>query len=473
MQELINISPDTAIIASYKNGSLVTWRAIAELLDNSFDAGANRISIDWDVKSRCLTITDDGVGCKEPGVMAKLGGSFRQAKTGIALGRYGIGLKEASVWLCDRMTITSAHEGGGWRIVVDWKNIQETGVWEVAVDRSGEFKNRGVCIELDAIRAGTKPVSPETKVSLSETFRPAILSGRQIIVDGKPIAAPDLPLLKDQVDEDLCFEGKSYNVKYGIKSSTCNAYGWTIAYGHRVLVPNYTKAGFGEYSPTRFFGYITLYDTGENKWSLNRFKDGFDGIDALLESLAPSIEQILKDSEAEGMDLEIQSAVGQVTEELNRVFGQKIKEKRPGCAGEEGTVEPKKTGRRRIEAQNADPLQPGSVAMKGGRFTKFKVLMDWHNRGMEIGHCDEQGSTLLIHLNPNHPRFLGTDSRQDAMRECAVSLLCGFAACSGNEQLQMRFTKGAEPQGRFQVFKTTLSNVLASVFGTQEEKATA
>lgn len=467
MGEVIDCSPDTSIIASYKNGNLVTWRAIAELIDNSFDAGANRVSIDFDVKSRCLTVTDDGSGCKDPEVMAKLGGSFRQAKTGIALGRYGIGLKEASVWLCDRMSITSAHEGGGWRVVVDWKKIQETKVWAVPVDRGGEFKSRGVCIELDAIRPNTKPVSHETRQSLSETFRPAILSGRQIVVEGKPIEALDLPALKDSADEDLSFDGKSYNVKYGIKSSASSAYGWTIAYGHRVLVTNYTKAGFAEYSPTRFYGYLTLYDTGENKWSLNRFKDGFDGIDALLDSLTPRIQPLLEKAEAEGMDLEIKSAIGQVESELNRAFGKRIQEKRPGCAGEEGTVEAKKTGRRRIEARNVDPTQPGSVAINGGRFTKFRVLLDW-DQDESIGTCMPQGKLLSIHLNPNHIRFVNAESRTQAMLETAVSLLCGYAAFNGNEQLLMQFASDGEAQATFDGFRSTLSNVLASVFGPEQ-----
>jgi len=473
MIQVIDCSPDTSIISSYRqNPNLSCWKAIAEIVDNSFDAGAKRVEIEWDKPNRRLFITDDGAGCKDPEVMAKLGGSFRQASSGVALGRYGIGLKEASVWLCDRMIVTSSTDSGGWKIEVDWKKIEQTKKWSVPVDHSEAIRGKGVAIEMQGVKPKIDPTSSSNVQVLSEIFRPAILNGRQIVIQGDPIAALDLPRLRDGGDDDGSFEGKSFNVKYGIKVDASSAYGWTIAYGHRILVTNYTKAGFGEHSPSRFYGHITLRDTDEHKWSLNRFKDGFDGIDALLESLAPSIQPLLERAEAEGMDLEIKSAIGQVENDLNRAFGNKIKEKRPGCTGEEGTVEPKKTGRRRIEARNVDPTQPGSVALKGGKFAKFKVLFDWDKEG-EIGNCNEQGKLLFIHLNPNHPRFLAADSRQQAMRECAVSLLCGYAAFTGNEQLLMQFDPDAEPRGGFDGFRSTLSNVLASVFGTQEEKATA
>lgn len=468
MGEVIDCSPDTSIIASYRqNPNLSCWKAVAEIVDNSLDAGAKRVEIEWDKANKILLITDNGFGCKDPEVMAKLGGSFRQASSGVILGRYGIGLKEASVWLCDRMIVTSCSDAGGWKIEVDWKKIEQTKKWSVPVHRSDAVKGKGVAIEMQGVKPKIDPTSPNNIQMLSEIFRPAILSGRQIVIQGEPIAAPDLPLLKQQYDEDGAFDGRSYNAKYGIKASTLPAYGWTIAYGHRILTTNYTKAGFGEYSPTRFYGYITLYDTEENKWSLNRFKDGFDGIDALLDSLTPCIQPLLEKAEAEGMDLEIKSAIGQVENELNRAFGKRIQEKRPGCAGEEGTVEAKKTGRRRIEARNVDPTQPGSVAINGGRFTKFRVLLDW-DQDESIGTCMPQGKLLSIHLNPNHIRFVNAESRTQAMLETAVSLLCGYAAFNGNEQLLMQFASDGEAQATFDGFRSTLSNVLASVFGTEQ-----
>lgn len=474
MSESIDCSPDTSIIESYRNNpNLSSWKAIAEVVDNSFDAGANRVSIDWDKESRCLTITDDGAGCKDPEVMAKLGGSFRQAKAGVVLGRYGIGLKEASVWMCDRMVITSSFDGGGWKVVVDWKKIQDTKRWEVPVERNGVYAGRGVCIEMEHIRSSARVVANDTIQTLSETFRPAILSGRQIVIQGKPLAAPDLPLLKDQVDQDGTFDGKSYNIKYGIKADKSNAYGWTIAYGHRILAANYTKSGFGDHSPSRFYGYITLYDTGESKWSLNRFKDGFDGIDALLDTLADQIAPLLERAETEGLNLEIQTAIGQVENELNRsVFGNRIKEKRPGKAGEEGTVEPRNTGRRRVEAKHADPNQPGSVAVKAGKFTKFKVVMDWEREG-EIGSCTDHGSTLMIHINRNHPYLLNSEITEERIRNTAIALLAAYDSIVGDGQLLLRIDAESESQDAFKTFRGTYSNVLTSVASTDQEEKKA
>jgi K+-sensing histidine kinase KdpD len=98
--------PSTAILTATRSDSnMYLWKALAEIIDNAFDHRATEVIIQSSDDSTTLTIEDNGDGCSDANRMVQLGSHFRNVKSGNAIGRYGIGLKEASVWLCDRMDI--------------------------------------------------------------------------------------------------------------------------------------------------------------------------------------------------------------------------------------------------------------------------------------------------------------------------------------------------------------------------------
>lgn len=68
---MVHLPPDPHILASFANANLPWWKALAELVDNSLDAGASRVVID--ITNRVLTVSDDGLGCEDITAVFKLG----------------------------------------------------------------------------------------------------------------------------------------------------------------------------------------------------------------------------------------------------------------------------------------------------------------------------------------------------------------------------------------------------------------
>jgi len=90
--------------------------AVADLVDNSFTAGARRVSVDfeWNGRDSVILIQDDGRGMSGPalGEAMRLGSANpRDARKSNDLGRFGMGMKTASFSQCRRLTVLSRREG--------------------------------------------------------------------------------------------------------------------------------------------------------------------------------------------------------------------------------------------------------------------------------------------------------------------------------------------------------------------------
>ena len=89
--------------------------ALADLIDNSIAAGAQSIEIDFDMALRHYVATiDDGCGMDEQTLVSSMRfGSCdpRDARTGTDLGRFGLGLKTASISQGRRFTVASVKNG--------------------------------------------------------------------------------------------------------------------------------------------------------------------------------------------------------------------------------------------------------------------------------------------------------------------------------------------------------------------------
>jgi Histidine kinase-, DNA gyrase B-, and HSP90-like ATPase len=93
-----------------------TATALADLVDNSITAGAKHIWIDfeWDGPSSTITTTDDGDGMSECELIAAMRLSSRNPREQRAendLGRFGLGLKTASLSQCRRFTVRTRRRG--------------------------------------------------------------------------------------------------------------------------------------------------------------------------------------------------------------------------------------------------------------------------------------------------------------------------------------------------------------------------
>src|SRR4051812_9007003 len=95
------------LMASLRDMGYSVEAAIADLVDNSIDAGARHVHIDarFAGEDSSITITDDGCGMTRSGLEEAMRYGSRREYTAQALGRYGLGLKTASLSQCRRLTV--------------------------------------------------------------------------------------------------------------------------------------------------------------------------------------------------------------------------------------------------------------------------------------------------------------------------------------------------------------------------------
>ncbi len=210
MSQLPLIAVRTFIKATRDSGYKTTSAAIAELLDNAFEAGASRVSVDIgedsDAGDKRLTVTDDGSGMSMSTLRLALqfGGSTRfDSRAGA--GRYGMGLPNGSLSQARRVDVYSWQNPHSiWSMSLDVDEIAEgkvDGLGEPVRFRppdnqypqspTGTMVVLSKCDRLDYRRTGV--LVRHLKRDFGRIFRHHLYAGREIMVNGEA-AIPSDPL---------------------------------------------------------------------------------------------------------------------------------------------------------------------------------------------------------------------------------------------------------------------------------------
>jgi hypothetical protein len=113
--KLVRIPPDTGKLdVAYRSAGYTFNTAIADLIDNSVDAGAKKIKIRFIIdenKYLSLAILDDGHGMNADGLLnaMRFGSSSTQNKR--RLGKFGLGLKVASLSQARSLLVFTSNDG--------------------------------------------------------------------------------------------------------------------------------------------------------------------------------------------------------------------------------------------------------------------------------------------------------------------------------------------------------------------------
>ncbi|WP_296204201.1 ATP-binding protein [uncultured Corynebacterium sp.] len=108
--------------------------AVADLIDNSIAAKATQIDVDifFEGRNSYLTITDNGNGMNGEELNEAMRFGTRRSYQRSDLGRYGLGLKTASLSQCRRVEVVSRkEEGKGESRVLDLDYLQSTDQWSI------------------------------------------------------------------------------------------------------------------------------------------------------------------------------------------------------------------------------------------------------------------------------------------------------------------------------------------------------
>lgn len=105
-----------AMLESLRGLGYSTAAALADIIDNSISAGAKEVRVDfaWDGGASRVAILDDGRGMDDAGLESAMRLGDRNpldARDGGDLGRFGMGLKTASLSQCRRLTVASVKDG--------------------------------------------------------------------------------------------------------------------------------------------------------------------------------------------------------------------------------------------------------------------------------------------------------------------------------------------------------------------------
>lgn len=212
--ERISVAPKVKMLTTLRSSGYNNNSAIGDIVDNSIDAGAQNIYIDINSKNE-IRISDDASGMSEDRLVeAMTMGSETDKNNGTTLGRFGFGMKTASLSLGRRLTVITKEIDG--EIVTAVHDLDSmTAAQEIFVDvhrGTGQEhyrnsftshtrkSNKGTVVVIDKIDQLSNPNIPAyrgvLKGYLSEVFRNFINKGLNIYLNGSRIEATDIMLEK-------------------------------------------------------------------------------------------------------------------------------------------------------------------------------------------------------------------------------------------------------------------------------------
>jgi hypothetical protein len=159
---IFDITPGTNLIDVLSSSGYTIETAIADIIDNSITAKAKNILVMWDINNKdTIKIFDDGYGMNQ----LDLKDSIILAKKNIKdrhdlddLGKFGVGLKTASMSFADKLKIVTKQKNGPYYgIEVDFGKIKSEKKWYANIidpnkeDQFDYFKS-GTCIIWEDIK---------------------------------------------------------------------------------------------------------------------------------------------------------------------------------------------------------------------------------------------------------------------------------------------------------------------------------
>ena len=294
MRYRLTIPPSTESIRGMINAESMTLKkAVAELISNALDQDATQIDITLNRKHPGeFVISDNGKGCPKLEDMVQIGCHISSKSNPI--GRYGVGFKDAVIWMGDTVIVDSMTKSKRKQSVHgDWQNMIAIKDWDfIFDDKESNRDAHGVTITVEALRGKRFRAWPQVTEYISELFSAAIDLGVRITVDGKTVKSIPQPLLLDQVPFKGEYAGLKFTGIAGILADDRAAVpGWEIRYGVQTICAGHTKDGFGDYSVQGFYGRFYMID-GENRWHLTRNKTDSEDLATVLNS--PPMQEIIK-----------------------------------------------------------------------------------------------------------------------------------------------------------------------------------
>ncbi|MBB5371639.1 MULTISPECIES: ATP-binding protein [unclassified Janthinobacterium] len=178
MAKTLEVLPDpVSLIESMRAIGYTPETALADLIDNSISAGATSVNIEYDGTGEpFVAVLDDGHGMSAAGLTkAMRHGSSNpvDARSAQDLGRFGLGLKTASLSQCRRLTVVTKQENKVHVRCWDLDVVRAEKRWVVVVPDLRECRELPLYEELRGQERGTLVVWQQLDRLMSGSLDPA------------------------------------------------------------------------------------------------------------------------------------------------------------------------------------------------------------------------------------------------------------------------------------------------------------
>jgi hypothetical protein len=448
------IPPSTkSIDAMIHNESMTLRKAVSELLANALDQGAKWIDVSNSADA--FEVTDDGNGCpRTTREMLRLGEHFSNSQRS-TIGRFGVGFKDAVIWLGDRVEVNSLNLLGHQSAArADWQEMIRIGDWDAKFLEDSDRNEHGVTIRVTGLRQERFDRWDEVPEYISSLYSAAIDAGVIITVDGVKIKSIPHPILEDMAEFHGEYQGRLFEGICGILVDRKSARsGWDVRWGHLTIYNGYQKEGFHNYSPQGFYGRLLLKDN-VSKWTLSRNKGEIAELAKLLNS--PQIQEIIKPildklkNRGQTLQMKLNQKLAQkfcqnflevakvrLTPDIEPTGGRT--RTKPGRGGKVGVRGIDGTSPRRKSVQDEN----GSVREKLRKANEVEIQPHNNIESYGLGYVDitENGTLVKIFVEDVTPlgEYLWkTEGGRELLQHYAVGLLAIHFSLS-KEQFEMPF----------------------------------
>lgn len=448
---MANFMPKPHYLLALRNQALPWWMCLSELIDNSFDHGADRVEIREVSKPRSIIIDDNGKGIECLVSALSIGDSKPTGEQ--RMGRYGIGLKDAWLSTGEKIDIITTRGDKTKQLVLDVSDFDDNWIGPDPIELP--FNGRkGTCIQLHMRKSRQKP-QEDVYEKLSWVFSPGLLQGKQIVrvssSGRKPLKSRGIPELSEAVQDSFEINGKPVSINIGIIKPGTKMYGGPFCFAHLHRIIECTSLGSKGMSCQNITGMVVLGDG----WQLSKNKNAItDCEEELEEEIYKRIHHLLVKADKLSQDIESSQLREELEMLLNAAVGERKRESRESRRESSGTVEPQNTGRTRTRAKEVHDQLPGSVITETGKRARG-LRLDWEQiQDESIGSYDARTNTVRLNVLHSYVKAAKEDQNTMALIPMAVSVLTDWL-CTHKDQQKTIFP--------VEEFKPTFSLIMKSM----------
>lgn len=176
------VQPSVNLLESMRSMGYSLEAAVADLIDNSITAGARRVSIDADVvEGKYIAILDNGCGMTSATAKEALrfAGSVGQ-RTATDLGRFGLGLKTASLSQARCLTVISKKNDSVIALRWDVDFVIESGQWLLNILTEADLMDMPLKGEFDKLATGTLVLWSDLDLLIGDSDDPGLFLSERL-----------------------------------------------------------------------------------------------------------------------------------------------------------------------------------------------------------------------------------------------------------------------------------------------------